>query len=62
LIKITYYGFRKSNISRGSGYAASDREFRNMLQANFADRTGDNGRLIYAEMIKNIARMAADLG
>ena len=41
-------------------YAETDREFRNMLQAHFADKAGEDGKRIYAEMIKNAARTVAD--
>jgi hypothetical protein len=41
-------------------YAETDREFRNMLQAHFADKSGEDGKTIYGAMIQNAARIAAD--
>lgn len=41
-------------------YAATDREFKNMLQTHFAGKSGENGKIIYAEVIKNAAKIAAD--
>ncbi|MGB8195037.1 MAG: SWIM zinc finger family protein, partial [Chitinophagaceae bacterium] len=41
-------------------YAETDRQFRNMLHAHFADKSGEDGKRIYTEMIKNAARIAAD--